>query len=270
MTSSGTGSRRDVVATVASGALFGALWGAAFPIVATERRPTIAVVGHRNAQVVLIDASPARALVLSGEPGVELLDMLPAIMTMFRQRIDLVIGAPSPLADHGQRIAQRWRVGHTIDLRGGEQVPSLWSSTTFVDKAIDIALGSSMELNIRMGFRGQWRPDAAEPDSPLWCATLSTSGGDVVIAPNPASVSAVGPLSTALMIVPDAPDPNVLSASPTSALAVNYDSKTIDEAPAGQAALTRIFPRDVARIVIGDGALHLPEWTLTPGDADTD
>src|SRR5690606_41835668 len=61
-------SRRAAFSSVASGLVLGAVWGATFPIVASESRPSIAIVGHRGAQLVLIDSGKARALVFLGDP----------------------------------------------------------------------------------------------------------------------------------------------------------------------------------------------------------
>lgn len=259
-------SRRDLIATVTGGALLGALWGAAFPIVATERRPTIAVVGHRNAQVILIDVSSARVLLLSGEPDDEVLEVLPAMMTVFRQRIDVLIATPQVLGQHAMSFRKRWRVRHAIALGHGPRPSAI--PTTFVTDALDVSLDDDALMLLRIGHRSRWQTDTVPQSSDLWCATLQTPAGNVTIAPDVTSISAVGPEASTLMIVPDAPAPEILAVSPASALALNYDSDSIRTAPPSAHALLRVYPRDVARIVIGKEGLELPEWTAVHATTD--
>lgn len=257
-------SRRDLIATVTGGALLGALWGAAFPIVATERRPTVSVVGHQNAQVILIDSSSARVLMLSGEPDDELLEALPAIMTVFRQRVDLLVAPPRTLADRGIALRQRWRIRHAISLGKGHVPPPSALSTTSVQDTLEVSLDEETRLLLRIGYRDNWRADVVGTGTSLWCATLDTPAGRITIAPDVPSIAAIGPPTSVLMIVPDAPAPEILARSPAAGLAVNYDSNSLRTPPAPGPALTRIYPRDVARIVIAGDHLELPEWTAIP------
>lgn len=260
-------SRRDLIATVTGGALLGALWGAAFPIVATERRPTIAVVGHHGAQIILIDTASSRVLFLSGEPDRDLLETLPAVMTVFRQRIDLVLATSSVLADNIQALQQRWRIRRAIALEGKTSAATFLVPTTVVDDGIDVSLDESTELRIRMGHRKAWLSTVQGPIPPIWRATIATRAGNVVVVPDIASLAAIGAPAASLLISPDAPVDELLRISPASAIAVNYDSETIRPAPKSGPALTRIYPVDVARFVIGEGAVILPEWTTLFEDA---
>lgn len=254
-------SRRDLIATVAGGTLLGALWGAAFPIVATERRPTISVVGHHRAQVALLDTSSSRVLLLSGEPDDKLLESLPAIMTMFRQRIDLIVATTSVLSHHAATLGRRWRIRHALALEGRSADIALSLPTSVVEDGIDARLDEHTHLRIRMGHRLEWMSALPGQESPLWCVTMETRAGNVVMVPDIGSFAAIGPPAATLLIAPDAPATELIRISPASAMAVNYDSDTIRTSPSDGPALTRIYPTDVARFVIDDGQLVLPEWT---------
>lgn len=261
MSEAGARSRRDLIATITGGAFLGAIWGAAFPIVATERRPTIAVVGHHHAQIALIDTSSARVLVMSGEPDDDLLDTLPAMLTVFRQRIDLIVASPEVLTQHAPKLRDRWRIRHAIALAGTSAQVPMAMPTTVVDSGVDVRLDDATNMMVRMGHRRGWIAGTGASSSALWCLTLDTSAGNIAVVPNVASVAAIGPPPATLLIAPDAPAPELQGISPAAALAVNYDSDSIRTMPGNGPALTRIYPVDVARFVIGEGGIELPEWT---------
>jgi hypothetical protein len=198
---------------------------------------------------------------LSGEPDDELLETLPAIMTVFRQRIDLLVATPRVLAGRGIDLQRRWRIRHAISLGVSDVAPPSALPTTVVRDALDVSLNEDTRLLLRMGYRNAWRADEASPGSSLWNATLETPAGRVTIAPDVPSIAAIAPAPSALLIVPDAPAPEILGVSPSSGLAVNYDSDSLKSSPPSDLALTRIYPRDVARIVVAGDHLELPEWT---------
>jgi hypothetical protein len=253
-------SRREVVSTIAGGALLGGIWGAAFPTLATERRPTLAVIGKQTSQLALLDSGLARVLVISGEPDDDLFERLPAVMTVFRQRIDLIIGGSSILTARARELADRWRARHAIVLSGSRSVPSLPMSSTFVSDVRRVSLGNEMFLEISIGYRHEWRAVTSSRSIPHWGISIRSQTARVAIAPDLSSFLAVPPEPSSLLVAPDIPDQEVFTRGPATAVAVNYDSSTLDPPPGG-VFVTRIYPRDIARFVFGEDGLELPAWT---------
>lgn len=260
--------RRQAIATIASGAVLGGIWGAAFPALAMESRPTLSVVGRRNAQVVLIDSTDARALVLVGAPDDDLMSRLPAMMTMFRQRIDLIVGAQSILATRADRLRDRWTIIHAISLQSNETGEFLSMPATRVTGDIGISLGGGLSLICRVGHRDEWRSNGVKRESPLWTATLTHTGGTTVIAPDTASIAATSPPAASLIVTPDIPSPEVARRYPSRGFAANYDSASVEGDISTPGSLTRIYPEDIARFVLHDDGIDLPSWTVTYRDGD--
>jgi hypothetical protein len=260
-------SRREVASTIAGGALLGAIWGAAFPALATERRPTLAVIGKQTSQLTLLDSGLARALIISGEPDDDLFERLPAVMTVFRQRMDLIIGGSPILVARAKELADRWRARHAIVLSGSRSAPSLPMSSTVVSDVRQLSLGNEMSLQIRIGHRHEWRAATSSRSIPLWGISIHSQAARIAIAPDLASFLAVPPEPSSLLVAPDKPGQEMFTRGPAKAVAVNYDSSTLDPPPEG-VFVTRIYPRDIARFVFGEEGLELPPWTT--GDPTND
>lgn len=256
--------RRDVIATIAGGAVLGAVWGAAFPALAMEGRPTIAVVGEQNAQLALIDAGSVRAMIFIGEPDVALMERLPAMLTVFRQRIDIVIGSVFALVAQAGALSDRWKVRHAVAICPVNGSPSLSIPSTTVSDALDIALEERVTLEIRVGHREEWRTPDPGSGPPLWSMHVRRDATAVSIVPDARSFAATLPGPSAVLIAPSAPSPEIRSKAPANSLAINFDSESIDPPPSDGVALTRIFPRDIARFVLTDDGVELPAWTTLP------
>lgn len=254
--------RRELIATVAGGTVIGAMWGAAFPVLAMEGRPTIAVVGKDDAQLVLVDSGSARVLVLVGEPDNSLLDRLPAMLTVFRQRIDLVVGSLPALTAHIGALAYRWSLRQAIVLNATSDAPSLPIASDVVSNSLDVTLGNSVTLEIRVGHRDEWRTPVAGTLAPLWSIRVAQGDAAVSIVPDARSFAAMLPGPAAVLVSPSAPSPEVRAKGPTRSLAINFDSESIDPLPADGVALTRIFPRDIGRFVLTEDGVQLPAWTV--------
>ncbi len=259
--------RRDLVATIAGGAVLGAVWGAAFPALAMEGRPTIAVVGADNAQLALIDAGSARALVFIGEPDDALLERLPAMLTVFRQRIDLVVGSLPALDAHAKDLSDRWSIRHAVMISATDDASTLPFTSNTVSGALDIALGEHVMLKIRVGHRDEWRTPDPGSGPPLWSIRVVRNTDVVSIVPDARSFGATLPGPAAVLISPSAPSPELRAKSPTNAIAINFDSESIDPSPGDGVALTRIFPRDIARFVLAEDGVELPPWTVLAGES---
>jgi hypothetical protein len=185
--------RRDLVATIAGGATLGGLWGAAFPAFAKQSRPSIAVVGHHHAQIALIDSTSARTLILLGEPDTRLLGQLPAMMTLFRQRIDLVIGSETILATSAAKLRDRWLTSQAIAFQTTANAPNLPLPTIQVTEPISIDLDGQVTLVCAPGHRDEWLVSSPPKPSPIWSIELRHSGYTIVFAPNAFSLATAAP-----------------------------------------------------------------------------
>jgi hypothetical protein len=253
--------RRDLVTTIAVGALIGGVWGAAFPAVASESRPSVAVVGEGKSQIVLIDSTDVRALLLVGSPNPSLMECLPAMMTLFRQRVDLVIGSRSMLEAEAMALRDRWSLSHAISLQTALEPVALAMPATVVTDSLAIDLGAGLNLTVRIGHRDEWRTGHPQRTEPLWSVELMHAGGTIAIAPDVPSLEATGTGASSMLLMPEAPRHSVLRIHPTSALAVNYDSELSEDTVTDGMALTRIYPEDIARFVLTEDELQLPPWT---------
>lgn len=256
--------RRSLLGSVVGGAVLGGIWGAAFPVLAMENRPTIAVIGHRNAQIVLVDSSEGRALILVGEPDDTLMDVLPAVMTLFRQRIDLVIASQPVLLRYAAPLKERWAIRHAISLQASAEASAPAMPTTTVTDGITVGLGGQMGLQCRIGHRAEWDARSPATSSALWTITIVHPGGDTAIAPDAPSLDAAAPEAATLLICPDIPPPGIAGRIPVQALACNYDSQSLEQNEETGTPLTRIYPRDIARFVLHDSGIDLPLWTQQP------
>lgn len=259
--------RRNLISTLAAGAVLGGIWGAAFPALATESRPTLAVVGHRSAQLILIDSSKARALVMVGHPDDQLLDALPAMMTVFRQRIDLIIGSQDALEQHAISIRDRWSIQHAIAFQEKSALPTLAMPTTVASNTVSIALGTDMSLNCLVGHRGEWSASGSGGGDPLWAIHVTHPVAEISIAPSVGALEAAGTPPADVLIVPEPASTRPDRFGTSQAIAVNYDSDVADEEVPEGLRVTRVFPRDIARFVFEDDKLRLPPWSKSAGTA---
>jgi hypothetical protein len=260
--SSSRSSRRSVLATVVSGAVLGGIWGAAFPLVASENRPSLSVVGHKGAQLILIDSSEARALVMVGEPDDLLMDSLPAMMTLFRQRIDLLVAAQPVLVRHARRLQNRWAIRHALALESHPALDVPPVPTTSVSDVVSVSLGRSITLQCEVAHRNDWDARVAPTDQILWTASLRHPGGQTVIASDMHSLDASSHRSGTLLISPEIPLDG--AARNFGALACNYDSEAFEDAAVESLLVTRLYPEDIARFVLHDSGIDLPPWTFQP------
>jgi hypothetical protein len=254
-------SRRGLIATITGGSILGGIWATAFPALAMENRPTLALVGHRGAQLMVLDSSRARALILVGEPDDTLMSMLPAIMTVFRQRIDLMIGPGVVLAQHAGMLASRWSIERAITLGQAAPGEALAIPTTVLAGTIRLNLGAETTIVCRVGHRDEWKSDPPERASLFWTLTISHPGGAVTIAPDPLSLEVAAAPPATLLISPDIPPEEAVRRAPAEAFACNYDTDTIDRAGDTGKPLTRVYPEDIARFVFDASGIRLPPWT---------
>jgi len=257
-------SRRAAFASVASGLVLGAVWGATFPIVASESRPSIAIVGHRGAQLVLIDSGKARALVFLGDPDDRLIERIPSIMTLFRQRIDVIVGTRPVMERRAFDLKSRWSIEHAVAVHSSAIPPSWAMPATVISDAASIDLGGEMTLRCTVGHRGEWLIGHESSSTP-WSARLTHPSGEVVLVPDAASLDALGPVDAPLIVMPEPAPGHVQSWKTARALAINYDSDAAEENTSPTVAITRTYPQDIARFTFGNDGIELPAWTESAG-----
>jgi hypothetical protein len=264
MTAETRASRRSVVATLLSGAVLGGMWGAAFPVFASENRPSMAVVGHKGAQIVLLDSSEARVLLLVGDPDERLFDTLPAMMTLFRQRIDVLVASQPVLLRHVRELQDRWTIRHAISIQHRPELETASIPTTPVTDVVSVSLGANITLECQVSHRREWDARTQHGTSTLWTASVHHPGSRTLIAPDLASLEASTRQPATLLISPDLPTAALTDVRPYGAYACNYDGEGIEDADTDALLLTRIYPQDIARFVLHDEGIDLPPWTYQP------
>jgi hypothetical protein len=256
--------RRELFTTIAGGVVLGGLWGVAFPVFARENRPSVAIVGHRHAQIALVDSSSARALILLGEPDDRLIDQLPAMMTLFRQRIDLVIGSDTALAPSAADLNARWTTKQAIAFQSTTRASNPPIPTITVLTPISIDLDGHVTLVCSPGHRDEWLASSPQRTSPIWSIELRHSGSTIVFAPDALSLASATPASATMIVTPDAPSQATLRRTTASAWAVNHDTVNEYFKPSDGVALTRIYPEDISRFVWDNSTIVSPPWTQMP------
>lgn len=260
-------SRRELINVLTGGALIGGLWATAFTGFATEDDASLSVVGGRGAQVVIVDSKPERALILVGMPDDHLLERLPAMMTIFRQRIDIIIGSHVALEHLAASFRSRWNLSHAVVLRSDVASTPLSMATTTVVESARIDLGRKLTIDCHVGHRGEWSESIHDTEDDYWCIQIDHAAGRVIIAPNAASLETITLPAASLLVVPEAPPKATLHRVQVSAIAANEDAKFLPDL-AADIPLTRIYPIDVARFELTGEKLRLPPWTQqshTPG-----
>lgn len=251
--------RRSWIATSVAGMVLGGIWGAGIGALALPKKPTLAVVGRQSAQIILLDTLSARVLIVLGDPDAGLVDQVPALMTIMRQRIDIVIGTAPGTAALGESFAFRWNVSQTIvipDTIGSSPGPNTSTrSTSSQSTAINLDRGVSLSIDITT--RGGWN---GLPPQSLWSVTVVHGRHTVVLGPDEASLLATAPDRLSLIIVPAVSGPSFEQKLSPGSIAINENNHREMHQRAHGTALVRTYPEDIARFVFAEDGIELPFW----------
>lgn len=258
--------RRWLLRRGAIGVGLGTVWAAGLHAMGLPDAPSLSIVGEKGSQIVLLDTTGARALILLGEPSDRLVEQIPSLMTALRQRIDIVIGADAVLAGSAAGIGERWHARHQLvvpDRLGGTHPPDTAERTT-VRSALSLDLGTGIRASIHISARGEWRA-GDEGEGAAWAVLIAHGASRIALAPTAAGALVAGPNRPSLIVTPGDDIALIEEKLSPGAVAVNADALAPDKEASGF-ALLRTFPDDVARVELRADGVRLPGWAQ-PGTA---
>jgi hypothetical protein len=265
--------RRALVRSLTAGGALGGLWAAGLRATGIPDVPTLSVAGTGASQVALLDTTGSRALVLLGTTPQELLDQVPAMLTILRQRIDLLIGDESnvdAIADHAR---DRWNVAHELvipTILGGRRDPTS-PRRTVVRGDLGIELDQGITASLTIAPRDEWKmASASEAAATRWALAVRRDGSEVVMGPAAEAVLLATAPRPSLVVSPG--DDARLIAQKIRPGAIALNASAIDEArnALGEVATVRIFRDDVARFELNRDGVRLPAWAQTAYSSDSE
>lgn len=265
--------RRALARSVTAGVAVGGLWAAGLRAMGVPNVPTLSVVGTGTSQLALLDTTSARVLVVLGMPSQDLLDQIPAMLTVLRQRIDLLIGDELALDGFGNLARDRWNVTHELVIpaeRGNHRSPDTTRRTIVrTDLAIDPGNGFASVLVVRP--RHEWNmATTTDGSTQRWALSVHREATEIVLGPLAEGVL-LGATSRPALVVSPGDDPRLL-VEKLGPAAVALNGSAVEEA--GEAltsvAIVRIFRDDVARFELLRDGVRLPRWALPAYSSDSD
>lgn len=250
--------RRQLLSGSLAGVVAGGAWGAAIQSLAKPSAPTVSLIGAGASQIALVDTIDLRVLILLGPVSDGLVDAIPMLLTMVRQRLDIVVGPAATIEHLPAGFTSRWRVAHTFVIpAAGAATPATRTQTSVVDD-FRLEPGNGVELVIRRSTRADWQAHAETQQ--LWTVTTTFDEAALVFAPDMASVDVLAERGPAVLAVPKGEVGHIARRWSPAAIAVNARDE-LDAAPGTM--LVRIHPGEVARFTIRDGQVALPPWAIT-------
>ena len=251
--------RRTLIASCGLGILTGGTWGAAVHGLATPSSPSLSVVGKDDMQVVLLDTTDVRVLILLGTPDEDLQRQIPAMLTLLRQRVDLLVGTSSSVNALGLRFRNRWRVTHALVVAEPASAPTMSGTRTSVRENLQTDLGSGVSMELRLAPRGAWNRSMT-PLTP-WVAVIRSGEHEVILAPNGEALVDMGVPAPSLALVPQSPLAHIARTLGPSAIATNSrEELSLQIQEPLDTVLVRIYPQDTARFEFSSSGLTLPNW----------
>ncbi|HEV2074485.1 MAG TPA: hypothetical protein VGR29_12715 [Thermomicrobiales bacterium] len=251
--------RRALLTSVGLGILAGGTWGAAIQALATPSAPSLSVVGKEDMQIVLLDTTEVRVLLLLGSPDDDLQSQIPGMLTMLRQRVDLLVGASSSVNALGSSFRNRWQLVHTLAIAEPASPPVASETLTTVRDDLMIDVGNGVSLDLRIAVRGAWKQTVNSHT--LWAAIIRYGEHKIVLAPSGEALVELGATSPSLALVPVSPLGDIANTIGPGAIATNSrDDLTLQvQEPLGT-VLVRIYAQDTARFELSRSGLTLPAW----------
>lgn len=242
------------------GVIAGGAWGAAIQHLAIPSSPSLAIVGRRDVQIVLLDTSRTRVLILLGIPEDDLELQIPALLTMLRQRIDLVVGSISSIEALDQEFMQRWQVTTCLVFPESTETGPDGPFRTWITSDLAVDLGNGISLQLTSTMRGAWNAAAAPRN--LWQVFVTNGQEEVSLTPNDASASALAPQAATLLITPRADPHQLLPVLYPAVIATNArDDLALPDNASREVSLVRTYPQDISRFELIPTGLRLPSWS---------
>jgi hypothetical protein len=251
--------RRRLLASCGLGTLTGGIWGAAVHGLATPSAPSLSVVGKEDMQIVLLDNTEVRVLILLGTPDQDLQRQIPGMLTLMRQRVDLLVGSSSSVSTLGSRFRDRWGLAQALAIAEPTSAPIMSGTFTSVRENLQVNLGNGVSMDLRLASRGAW--NRTMKPLTLWSALIRYGEHAIVLAPSGEALVETGVAAPSLALVPEYPLPHITRTLGPSAIATNSrDELTLQIQEPLNTVLIRIYPQVTARFEFSPSGLTLPTW----------
>ncbi len=257
-------SRRSLIAGAGLGLLAGGAWVAGLRAVATPSRPRLAVIGTGVAQIALLDTSGARVLIMSGIPDDQLLEQVPALMTLFRQRVDILIGSPMTLDTVGRAFRDRWNVSIIAPVGTSSLARPRAPHEHPISSTTDLELADDVSIRVKVTPRNGWTN--SDTGTSLWIAELATPTYRIVIAPDAGSLRVLAEPGPVLACIPEGNAAAIYRQVRPASIAMNDSSNGVElrnDDP--RPTIVRTYPADIAVFDFQANGLSMPSWAETPG-----
>lgn len=263
---SGSVSRRSALQLLVGSACVGAAWGTGLTALSNVGGPSATLCGHDDWQLILIECGRSRALVLMGIPSETIDETLTRMMGSFRQRIDLVIGAPTAIEQLPSEYRSRWNVQRTVVL-GGADTGSLLAETASIASPVGIDIDSRLNVSLIPVIEDQWKvTDRLMGSVDRWIVSAHANGSTIRLAEQLEDLQDTIGGSTAVAVAPRGNLRSYWSFNPDSAVAINGDHVPEDVITSPESNvqdrfwLVSVFPDDITHLKFMDQGVAVPEW----------
>lgn len=253
-------SRRTLLFGASIGLVAGSAWGAALQALATPTKPSLSIVGREDAQIALLDTTKIRVLILLGIPDNRLQTQIPALLTVFRQRVDILVGSRDAVDALEPGFSSRWHIARTLVVSDDGSGRPGDLTTTLVDGNLDVNLGSGINMHIKSTTRNAW--SNVDPTRSFWLASITHGDRYMCLAVDPKSCTLLAPRYATLITCPVADPADLTQKLAPASIATNArDRMKIDTTTLSNPWIIRVFPTDIARFTFDEKGLRLPEWS---------
>lgn len=259
-------SRRATLGMLLGTGVIGAAWGTGFTALNGVRSPSATVVGADEWQLTLIEAGRCRVVIMMGTPDQSIGETLALVMGSFRQRIDMVIGAPAPLNRLPPGYRARWNVQNTIVL-GGAATQIFTGKRGSITSPTLVRLGSRLKLSFTPVIGNRWRASDASAGVPdRWIVSVESNSATICLAERLEDIAAASATPFAVAVAPQGDLRGAWSRNPLSAIAINNGHvppaaiTSGQEAPGGRRWLVAVFRDDPVHLAFVGNGVELPDW----------
>lgn len=245
-----------------------AIGGSALAALVVGGNPRLMVVGEEEWQIGLLLASRTRVLILTGELSREAMAAIPMLLSVMRQRIDVVMGSSAVLAFLPGGFRERWKVRRIIRLPDPEDITT---GATALDQVLHLPTGLRVAISTSpRGFSRAETPGGADRTA-TGLITISRGGSIITIADTLDSIADFAPSSTTVAIAPTGRIDHLASRLRVPTICINADQIHDREIDFGASSrdlpdarsLVRIFRDDVAEFRLHEDGVAIPAWRQT-------
>lgn len=253
-------SRRAVI----PGMLATAISGSAIAAGVVRGDPRLLVVGEDRWQIALLLSSRIRVLILTGELSPDAMATIPMLLSVMRQRIDVVIGTSAGLSMLPNEFRQRWMVRRFI-LVADDGDASI--RTRAVDQVL--YMPGAVRVEVSASPRNAWvKPSGEATRDAASLVTITRSGSIIAISSNLETIAELGSSSTTVAMAPIGSIDHVARRLRVPTICINAVHVPKPEvsfgserpSPSGNRSIVRIFPTDVAEFGLRHDGIAIPAW----------